>query len=417
MSSLRPDVVVLGAGIVGVGAALHLQARGRDVVLVDRGGVAGEGTSFGNSGIIERSSVFPYAFPRELRTIARYALNIAPEAHYHVRALPWLTPWLRLHRRHSSPEAARRGADAAYPLVERCLVEHEALMEAAGATHLYRKIGWLKVYRTSASLQKAIRDAERARPYGVAFDILDSVKVHALEPALVSEFAGGIHLLDPGSVSDPGALVKAYAALFVSRGGRFVDGDARTFRELPDGWGLDTAAGRTRAPEAVVALGPWSHDLVQKLGYRLPLVVKRGYHMHFGMRGGASLQRPVLDWENGFVAAPMARGIRITTGAEFARRDAPPSPLQMARAEIAARKMLPLTSVLDDKPWMGSRPCLPDLLPVIGPAPRHPGLWFDFGHQHHGLTIGPVCGRLLAEMMTGETPFTDPAPYAATRFG
>ena len=72
---------------------------------------------------------------------------------------------------------------------------------------------------------------------------------------------------------------------------------------------------------------------------------------------------------------------------------------------------------VDAQPWKGARPCLPDMLPIIGKAPRHGGLWFDFGHQHHGLTLGPVSGRLLAEMMTGETPFADPAPFSVERFG
>jgi D-amino-acid dehydrogenase len=125
----------------------------------------------------------------------------------------------------------------------------------------------------------------------------------------------------------------------------------------------------------------------------------------------------VLDADRGFLLAPMNRGIRLTTGAEFARRDAPPSPVQIARTLPLARELFPLGEAIEPEPWMGARPCLPDMLPVIGPAPLHPGLWFDFGHQHHGLTLGPATGRLLAEMMTGETPFADPKPFAAERFG
>src|SRR3981189_2415370 len=104
-------------------------------------------------------------------------------------------------------------------------------------------------------------------------------------------------------------------------------------------------------------------------------------------------------------------------GAGFARGSAPPTPVQVERALPRARALFPLGEAVDTKPWMGARPCLPDMLPVIGKAPRHPGLWFDFGHQHHGLTLGPATGRLLAEMMTGETPFADPSPFAVERFG
>jgi D-amino-acid dehydrogenase len=152
------------------------------------------------------------------------------------------------------------------------------------------------------------------------------------------------------------------------------------------------------------------------LGYRLPLGVKRGYHVQFTPRGNATLNRPVLDAEHGYALTPMRQGIRLTTGAEFARRDAPPTPVQLNRVEPLAREIFPLGKRVEAAPWLGSRPCLPDMLPIVAAAPRHPGLWFNFAHHHLGFTLGPATGRLLAEMMTGETPFTDPIAYAADRF-
>jgi D-amino-acid dehydrogenase len=183
------------------------------------------------------------------------------------------------------------------------------------------------------------------------------------------------------------------------------------------GWTVTTSAGPIEAREVVLALGPWSGDLFRPLGYRFPLGFKRGYHQHFKPVGNATLNRPVLDAEVGYVMAPMSRGIRLSTGAEFALRDAPPTPVQLTRVTPRAREVFPLGEAVDARPWLGRRPCMPDMLPVIGRAPRHPGLWFDFGHHHLGFTLGPVSGRLLAEMMTGAEPFTDAVPYAAERFG
>jgi len=177
-----------------------------------------------------------------------------------------------------------------------------------------------------------------------------------------------------------------------------------------------TRDGPLQAGDAVVALGPWSGDFAAAFGCRLPFGVKRGYHMHYAAKGGAALNRPVLDLERGYIMAPMTRGVRLTTGAEFARRDDPPSSAHLDRLEPSARQLFPLAERLDPQPWLGSRPCLPDMAPVIGPAPRHKGLWFDFGHQHLGLTLGPVSGLLLAQMMAGETPFVDPKPFSADRF-
>ena len=124
---LKTDVLVLGAGIVGVASALQIQARGRDVVLVDRRG-AGEETSFGNAGLIERASIFPYLFPRDIRALARYAVNGANEAHYRPADLPAFAAWLARYWWESAPERARRHALAVLPLIERSLSEHETLM-------------------------------------------------------------------------------------------------------------------------------------------------------------------------------------------------------------------------------------------------------------------------------------------------
>ncbi|MBV9704985.1 MAG: FAD-binding oxidoreductase [Methylobacteriaceae bacterium] len=416
MATSKADVIVLGAGMIGVSAALHLQARGRDVALVERRAAAGEETSYGNAGLIERSNIFPYTFPRDLPTILRYALNRAPEAHYHLSALPTVLPWLARYFRYGSPQAVMRTVAGAKPLIERSLVEHEALMDAAGAKHLLRRMGWIKAFRTKQSMDKVLADVARLKPYGLTVDVLDARQLVEREPHLMGEFTGAVHLRDPGFVVDPGGLVKAYAALLTARGGRFVSGDARTLREIPEGWSVEADNGTIRARDAVVALGPWSDDVFKPLGYRIPLGIKRGYHRHYGARGNAVLNHPVLDVDGGYLLAPMARGIRLTTGAEFAKREAPPTPVQLTMAETTARSLFPLGEPIDATPWMGRRPCLPDMLPVIGQAGRHRRLWFDFGHQHHGFTLGPVSGRLLAEMITGETPFTDSAAYAAERF-
>jgi D-amino-acid dehydrogenase len=417
MTELKADVLVLGAGMVGVGAALHLQKRGRDVILVDRHELAGEETSFGNAGMIESASVFPYMFPRDFVQILQYALNRAPQVRYALSDLPSILPWLVRYYLASAPERALHSAMAELPLIRASLIEHEALIAEAGVPELLRRIGWLKLFRRDASLANAVRDFERAKQYGVAGEVLDAAAIAAREPNLTGEFAGAIYLPAPGFVPDPGGLAKAYAALFKRKSGRFFVGDARSLEQVGAGWRVAGSDGAAVAREVVVALGPWSDLVFGPLGYSIPLAVKRGYHLHLAPRGNAVLHHPVLDADLGYMLSPMNRGIRLATGVEFARRDAPPTPIQLQRSLPRARALFPLGEAVDAKPWIGARPCLPDMLPVIGKAPRHSGLWFNFGHQHHGLTLGPVTGRLLAEMMTGETPFADPGPFGVERFG
>ncbi len=418
---MTTDIMVLGAGMVGVSAALHLQKRGRSVVLVDRGGVAEE-TSYGNAGIIQVEGVVPYPFPKNIGKIAQYAFNMLPEAHLHYSALPSMAPWLIRYYFASSEEGMARTARGAKPIVERCIVEHEALMHEAGIESMLRRTGYLRLYRTQEAIDNAVaKETIDRQRYGVNFNAIDGRGVEVLEPHITEKFAGGLLMPDPVSVADPGAVGRAYAELFKRKGGAFHRGEARTLERSNTGaktgdWVVQTADGPISGKQAVIAMGPWSDDMVARFGFKVPMGVKRGYHMHYKAKGNATLNRPILDTDNGYVLVAMTKGIRLTTGAEFAKRDAPPTPVQLDRVEPNARRLFPLDTRVEETPWMGRRPCLPDMLPAIGPVPGNTGLWADFGHHHLGFTMGPVTGRLLAEMMTGETPFTDPEPYRPDRF-
>src|ERR1700712_450475 len=408
------DTLVLGAGIVGVCTALHLQAAGQRVVLLDRD-EPGRGTSHGNAGLIERSSIIPYAFPRDWSRLLRYGLNRQSAMRFSPIFLPRLAPWLLEYWRQSSPANLAGASRDMQPLIERCVSEHDALAKAAGMTGLIQAKGWIEFYRDQAQFDIAAADARSHEQYGLRYEILDAVQLRKREPHL-SSVVGGIHWLDPKSVSDPGALVRGYADLFLQRGGVSLRGDARSLRQHADAWQADSVEGVVNAQQVVVALGPQSAEVFSGLGYRIPLAIKRGYHMHYASQPGAKLEHSVIDAQAGYVLAPMARGIRLTTGVEFAATDAAPNEIQLRRCEAIARRLYPLGERLDAEPWLGRRPCLPDMRPVIGPARRHKGLWFNFGHAHHGLTLGPVTGRLLAQMMTGAATFTDPAPYSPDRF-
>lgn len=410
---MEMDAVVLGAGMVGVSVALHLQQRGWHVVLVDRK-APGLETSFGNAGLIQCEAVYPYAFPRDWGQILHYASNRALDVRYHWSALPREAPFLARYWYHSHPLRHAQIARAWSGLILHSQAEHRALLQHTDAAPPVRESGWLKLFRSARKLDEELHHAQRIqREYGVAFEALDGAALRQREPALQANLAGAVHYTQAWSVDDPGALVQAYARLFVQRGGRVLRGDATS---LQQGWQVQTEAGTLRARAAVVALGPWSDALCRRLGYAVPMGHKRGYHRHYTGAGAAVLQRPVLDAERGYVLAPMARGVRLTTGAELGAVDTPPTPVQLQRLEPIARDLVALGDALEPQPWMGARPCMPDMLPVIGAAPRHPGLWCAFGHGHQGFTLGPVTGRLLAEMMVGGTTLVPPEPFRLDRF-
>ncbi|MCB8889884.1 NAD(P)/FAD-dependent oxidoreductase [Vreelandella malpeensis] len=410
------NVVVLGAGMVGVSIAWHLQKRGCQVTLVDRR-QPGRETSYGNAGIIQREAVRPYAFPRDMKTILSVLPNKRVDIRYRPGGMlnafsPLLSYW-----HNSSSRLYKKIVPEYASLIKLCLEAHGPMIEASGADHLVRREGWLEIYRTQERLDKRITQAQEALAlYDVHFEVLDRAALEAKEPDIGADIIGAIHWLDPWTVADPGALVAAYADAFTQMGGRICQADIQRIAPRGEGFEVQTDQETFTPDDVVMALGPWSGQWAQELGYSLPTFVKRGYHMHYATQPGAKLHYWLMDAEVGYLLAPMNAGVRLTTGAELDRLESPADEEQLEAAEKVARDMFPLGERREQTAWKGARPCLPDMKPIIGPAPRHKGLWFAFGHGHQGFTLGPATGELLASMMFEEPTAIDMAPFRADRF-
>ncbi|WP_447957977.1 NAD(P)/FAD-dependent oxidoreductase [Vreelandella sp. EE7] len=409
-------IAVLGAGMVGVSIAWHLQKRGHQVTLIDRR-EPGRETSYGNAGIIQREAVRPYAFPRDMKTILSVLPNKRVDIRYRPGGMlnafsPLLSYW-----HHSSARLYKKIVPEYASIIKLCLDAHGPMIEAAKASHLVRREGWLEIYRTKAKLAKRIEEAKEARErFDVRFDVLDRAALEQKEPDIGQDIIGAIHWLDPWTVADPGALVEAYADSFVELGGRILQADIESVEK--DGEGFKVVAGQqTLTPDDVVmALGPWAGKWASTLGYDIPTFVKRGYHMHYATKPGAKLNYWLMDAEVGYLLAPMNAGVRLTTGAELDRLESPADEHQLGAAEKVAQQVFPLGERSEEAAWKGARPCLPDMKPIIGPAPRHQGLWFAFGHGHQGFTLGPATGSLLADLMEGKPTAIDMAPFRVERF-
>ena len=411
----RTDVIVLGAGIVGTSIALQFAKRNMSVALIDRAG-PGEQTSYGNSGVIEGSTILPPAFPNNFGALLRVALKQASDANYHFSFLPRAAPWLLAFRAASAPKAIEETARINRPLFARAVAEHEELMLESGATQYLRRTGWMKLYRSDAAFAGLTKELALAREFGVPCETMDADGARKLEPSLNPVFRHAVYWPASPTLSDPLAVTKAYAARFTALGGFVLKGDALSLHRSGSNWRVETDEGPVDAPEVIIALGPWAPDLLKNFGIQLPMGFKRGYHRHYKTEDSAPLSRPVVDVQYGYLITPMRQGIRVTTGAEFAARDAAPTPVQFDRFMPKLRELYKIGSRADDQTWLGARPTFPDSRPVIGRAPGQKGMWLAIGHAHWGLTLGPVTGRLLAEMMRSETPFLDPKGFAAERF-
>ncbi|WP_024515255.1 FAD-binding oxidoreductase [Bradyrhizobium sp. Tv2a-2] len=407
------SAIVLGAGMVGVATAVHLQKRGWSVALVDRK-EPGRETSYGNAGIIQSEALRPYPMPHSWRELLKIATGRTNDVRYHVASLPDQVGPLFRYWWNSFPTAHARASAAYAEIIAQAVGEHERLILESGAGNLVRRNGFRVLHREQAMFDAEAAAAEALREaYGVKFSVLTSRELQQAEPALTEGGVGGLHWQDPWTVSSPGALVSAYADLFTRSGGSILRGEAQTLRQCHNGWSVVTETGEIESEAVVVAMGPWSPELLKRFGYRISMVRKRGYHRHYA--GGGPLDLPLRDAANGYVMAPMQNGVRITTGAELTSPDGKSDPVQLTYAEQAARKLIDLGRQVEPEPWFGTRPCMPDMLPVIGRTARHEGLWLNFGHGHQGFTLGPTTGRLVAELMSGEPPIVDPSPYRPDR--
>jgi D-amino-acid dehydrogenase len=393
------DFLVLGAGMVGVGAALALQTQGHTVRIIDKRG-PGEETSHGNAGVIQSEARAPYAMPRDLFTLIRYGLGRSNDMRLDPWALPGSARALLEYYYKSAP--ARHAAVTRHyaEIVARATEDHGSLIADAGAETLIRRTGLGEIYVREEDFDARRQSgAKQAAEHGLKLRCLSGAELRVEEPALTNTPAGALIWEDSWSSSDPAALVRIYAALFQARGGTILQSEVRKIIQTATGWRVDRDGGHLSAEHLVVALGPWSPAMLRQLGYRVPMVMKRGYHGHYEMQG--QLARPYLLADHGVVVSSMLRGLRITTGAHLTRTNAPRNLAQLTHGSAAAGKLLALGSAVPNSQWHGVRPCLPRMLPMVGKAPRHDKLWFNFGHGHQGFTLGPTTGEILAEIVDG----------------
>jgi D-amino-acid dehydrogenase len=407
------DVVVLGAGIVGVSAAYAARQRGLAVVLVDRREPGSE-TSYGNAGILSSGSILPLNKPSLFSALPSYLTNrhaaLRWDPGWAMANIDWIVRFLA----NAAPSRVKPRATALHGLIGASLKLHREWIVKADAAQRIRETGWLKAWRSDA-LAAAKEEQAFLAEYGIASEVLDRQAISALEPNIVPLYKVGLLHTQTASVDSPGAVVKAYAKMFASSGGEVRQSDIKAI--TPDGerWRAVLADGAISARHVVVALGPWSSDLLRPLGYRVPLAFERGYHREFKPNPARSLQRPIHDAEGSFLMTPMEQGIRVTSGVELTARDAPSSFAQLDQVVPVARSVVEFGEPVGEA-WRGARPTLPDSLPVIGPAPRHSGLWLAFGNQHIGFTTGPATGAAIAAMITGTPPPFDVSAFSPSRY-
>ncbi|MFB9356389.1 NAD(P)/FAD-dependent oxidoreductase [Sneathiella chinensis] len=409
------DVVVVGAGIIGVCTAYALQRQGMSVRLVDRKGPCA-GASFGNSGAVVDGSSVPNAMPGLWKTVPKMLLDPTGPLVLRWKYLPEIAPWLFRFLMEGRKDKVRHNATSLKALTDTAAADWEELAQDAGVQDLIRPVGWLKVYETEAGFRDTVAARMLMREVGTDFDVLTAPEIHDLEPNLAPLFSRGIFQKQARFVINPEDMVLRLAEAFRQEGGEIILSDIRSLTAKPGKVTLNGSAGTLTAEAAVLAAGAWSERLARQLGDRIPLETERGYHLMFPEQAAGLLTRPVVYGEKSFVLSPMKMGIRLGSQVEFAGLEGEADFRRVRKLVPLARKMLPALAGDEQSVWLGYRPSLPDSLPVISPSTRHGNVVYAFGHQHLGLTLGPTSARLVCDLLMGAEPPIPLWPYRANRF-
>lgn len=419
MSDSPKTVVIIGAGIVGVSSAIWLQRAGHKVILIDRAGPA-EGTSFGNGGVLASSAVIPVTGPGLLAKAPKMLFSANQPLFLKWRYLPRLLPWLAKYLTYANAKDAAFAATALTSILGDSLADHQALSDGTGAEKWVVPSDYLFIYKDRAHFEtEAFGWALRAAN-GFEWDELEGEAFKQTDPAFGPDLQFAARLKNHGRITDPGQYVKDLAMHVQQRGGQFIKADIVDFaRENGKVSGVQIKGGEVVACDSVVvATGVWSGPLAKKLGLSVPLEAESGYHIEF-WDPSFMPRTPVMVSSGKFVATPMEGRLRLAGVVEFGGLDAVASkaPLELLRKN--ARMAFPGLKWSKETEWMGHRPATADSIPVIGEVPGLSGVFTGFGHQHVGLTGGPKTGRLLAQLISGQTPNMDlsifsPARYAST---
>ncbi len=410
------DVVIVGAGIVGLASAFKLVEAGRSVLIIDRKGMAEE-TSRGNAGAFAFSDIMPLATKDVLRKLPRWLSD--PLGPFTVRPeyLPQITPWLIRFWRAGWPDRVAAGIKAQAPLMRVTQRETDALVAAADLRHLVRSDGVLELYESEGEIRAAQHELEVKSREGIEHRLVRGSEIAELQPGLAPNIVAATFIPQWKTVADPYDYATAVGQAAIRRGAAFRKAEVRKLLPAGDGVQLElSGGGALTASTVVVACGAWSKTLTAPLGDTIPLDTERGYNTT--LPGGAfDLRRQLVFGGHGFVVTPLSGGrVRVGGAVELGGLSLPPNFKRADAMLTKAARLMPGLKTSGGTQWMGFRPSIPDSLPVIGRSRASRNIVYAFGHGHLGLTQSAGTGKLIAELVTGAAPSLDLAPFSPTRF-
>jgi glycine/D-amino acid oxidase-like deaminating enzyme len=390
------SIAVVGAGAIGLAAAIHLQRDGHKVSVFDRGGPGG-GASLGNSGIVAECEVIPLNRPGTLKRLPRLLIDRDGPLTLRWSKLAVVAPWLIRFAWASRSAPATRSAQTLSQMLPGAGRAWRELAASADAHVLLKERGWLKVGTSLEVVEDLKRHAIAQARFGVSSQVLTGDEVRELEPGISRIVAGGVFYPGLVSMRSPLSVMQALARRFIADGGTYHLGVVSALGGNSDHVWLDTSE-RQRFDRIIIAAGIWSKPLAQQIGETVPLEAERGYHLML-RDPPQSLTRPVSVASPGYTLAPMVDGLRLASGVEFADVDAPADMRRIGRMAHHAKTVVTGLQTEPLSQWLGFRPSVPDSIPVVRPSRYLPRFIFAFGHGHLGITLAPWTAKAISKIV------------------
>ncbi|SDA73239.1 FAD-binding oxidoreductase [Sinorhizobium sp. NFACC03] len=410
----QPDVIVIGAGVVGLSAAIAAQARGLSVTVLDREGPAA-GASAGNAGAFAFTDILPLASPGILKKAPKWLLDplgpLSVPPAYAVQIAPWMFRFWRA----CSPGRVAHSTTAQTAIMDLSKAELEPFLTATGTLPMLRKEGNLQVYESEAELKASLPGWKARSEHGIEFRHMGAAEMAEIQPGLAPRFTHGTFTPGWYSIADPKLYTLALADHFRAKGGIIERAEVTALRPVEGGVELTSAGKTRRADQIVLSAGAFSHQIARTLGERIPLETERGYNTTLP-QDAFDLRTQVTFGGHGFVVTRLSTGIRVGGAVELGGLKLPPNFRRSDAMLKKAQTFLPGFKSEGGVQWMGFRPSLPDSLPAIGRARATGRVIYAFGHGHLGLTQSAGTARLVAELLTGQRPAIDIQSFSPQRF-
>lgn len=414
-SSVKYDVLVIGAGIIGISAALRLQAEGKQVLVLDRKGVAAE-TSSGNAGAFAFADVIPLATPGIMKKAPKWLLDplgpLSLRPAYALKILPWMLRFWRASWK-DKYEAALSAQASLMGLSKDAL---ERQIRAVNGEALIRREGQLQLYEGEAEFKASLEGWQTRKEHSVVFEFLESPEAIAkIQPGIHPRFTHAGFTPEWKNVVHPADWTQHLANAFEKLGGKIAIDEIVSIDLGESSVVLKGKSTSYQAGHIVLAAGAWSKTLAASIGDSLPLDTERGYNTTLPA-GAFDLKTHITFSNHGFVVTKVGEGIRVGGAVELGGLELKPN---FKRSEVLLNKaadFLPSLKTQGGKQWMGFRPSMPDSLPVISHSSKSKRVIYAFGHGHLGLTQSAGTAELVADLVFDRPSEICRGPYSAERF-